>query len=172
MGLYCSKQLETTFYEFCEIPLHITFKTLIRSSVLLSVFICSFFVVIFSVCVSTGWLIRLDVSFFGKHVVLSYIKITGADPGSRPPTPKKVCVVFCGSDPLENFTPINLILTKSSTRSGFVSQSPGHRTEGACIATTDIPSKVSTSLGPASFAISVNAHNVLDGLAPMIMIYS
>jgi len=26
MGLYCSKQLETTFYQFCEKPLHITFN--------------------------------------------------------------------------------------------------------------------------------------------------
>jgi len=26
MGLYCSKQLETTFHQFCEKPLHITFK--------------------------------------------------------------------------------------------------------------------------------------------------
>jgi len=25
-GLYCSKQLETTFHQFCEKPLHITFK--------------------------------------------------------------------------------------------------------------------------------------------------
>jgi len=27
MGLYCIKQLETTFRQFCEKPLHITFKT-------------------------------------------------------------------------------------------------------------------------------------------------
>jgi len=26
MDLYCSKQLETTFHQFCEKPLHITFK--------------------------------------------------------------------------------------------------------------------------------------------------
>jgi len=26
MGLYCIKQLETTFHQFCEKPLHITFK--------------------------------------------------------------------------------------------------------------------------------------------------
>jgi len=26
MGLYCSKQLETTFHQFCEKQLHITFK--------------------------------------------------------------------------------------------------------------------------------------------------
>jgi len=25
-GLYCCKQLETTFHQFCEKPLHITFK--------------------------------------------------------------------------------------------------------------------------------------------------
>ena len=25
-GLHCSKQLETTFHQFCEKPLHITFK--------------------------------------------------------------------------------------------------------------------------------------------------
>jgi len=25
-GLYCSKQLETAFHQFCEKPLHITFK--------------------------------------------------------------------------------------------------------------------------------------------------
>jgi len=25
-GLYCSKQLETTFHQFCEKPLHITFN--------------------------------------------------------------------------------------------------------------------------------------------------
>jgi len=25
-GLYCSKQLETTFHQFCEKPLHMTFK--------------------------------------------------------------------------------------------------------------------------------------------------
>jgi len=26
-GLYCSKQLETTFHQFCEKPLHITFNS-------------------------------------------------------------------------------------------------------------------------------------------------
>jgi len=26
-GLYCSKQLETTFHQFCEKPLHVTFKS-------------------------------------------------------------------------------------------------------------------------------------------------
>jgi len=27
MGLYCSKQLETTIHQFCEKPYHITFNT-------------------------------------------------------------------------------------------------------------------------------------------------
>jgi len=31
--LYCTKQLETTFYSFCEKPLHITFKPCIASTV-------------------------------------------------------------------------------------------------------------------------------------------
>jgi len=29
MVLYCSKQLETTIHQFCEKPLHITFKTVV-----------------------------------------------------------------------------------------------------------------------------------------------
>jgi len=32
MGLYCSKQLETTFHQFCEKPLHITFKASLIAS--------------------------------------------------------------------------------------------------------------------------------------------
>jgi len=31
MRLYCNKQLETTFHQFCEKPLHITFKATILS---------------------------------------------------------------------------------------------------------------------------------------------
>jgi len=30
-GLYCSEQLETTFHQFCEKPLHITFKRPVNS---------------------------------------------------------------------------------------------------------------------------------------------
>jgi len=30
MGLYCSKQLETSFHQFCEKLLHITFKGTLR----------------------------------------------------------------------------------------------------------------------------------------------
>jgi len=34
-GLYCNKQLETTFHQFCEKPLHITFKLHSRRPILL-----------------------------------------------------------------------------------------------------------------------------------------
>jgi len=31
MRLYCNKQLETTFHQFCEKPLHITFESVTHS---------------------------------------------------------------------------------------------------------------------------------------------
>jgi len=31
-GLYCSKQLETTFHQFCDKPLHIIFKVIENST--------------------------------------------------------------------------------------------------------------------------------------------
>jgi len=32
MGPYCHKQLETTFHQFCEKPLHITSEALLTTS--------------------------------------------------------------------------------------------------------------------------------------------